>query len=65
MAPKNGFEVKIIMKAERVKRVSEKEKTFTSKEETGLCGIWEDDRNAEEIIKDIYSNRTGFKEVKI
>lgn len=28
--------------------------------ESGLCGIWEDERNAEEIIYDIYTSRTGF-----
>jgi len=28
--------------------------------ESGLCGIWEDDRNPEEIIKDIHEHRTGF-----
>jgi hypothetical protein len=27
---------------------------------SGLCGIWKDDRNAEDIIKDIRSHRTGF-----
>ncbi|VVB89756.1 Uncharacterised protein [uncultured archaeon] len=31
-----------------------------AKKSSGLCGIWEDDRNADEIINDIYSNRTGF-----
>jgi hypothetical protein len=28
--------------------------------ESGLCGIWVDDRNAEEIINDIQAHRTGF-----
>ena len=28
--------------------------------ESGLCGIWKDDQNAEEIIKDIHEHRTGF-----
>ena len=28
--------------------------------ESGLCGIWKDDKSAEEIIKDIYRHRTGF-----
>lgn len=62
---KEGFEVRIIMETEEVKKIPEKGKALTSKEGTGLCGIWEDDRNAEDIIKDIHSNRTGFKEVKI
>ncbi len=30
------------------------------KKSSGLCGIREDNRNADEIIKDIHSNRTGF-----
>jgi len=32
---------------------------------TGFCGIWDDDRSADEIINDIYSHRTGFGERKI
>lgn len=28
--------------------------------ESGLCGIWEDERNADEIINDIYTSRTGY-----
>ncbi len=28
--------------------------------ESGLCGIWEDERSAAEIIKDIRLHRTGF-----
>jgi len=27
---------------------------------SGLCGIWNDDRSASEIIKDIHLHRTGF-----
>lgn len=27
---------------------------------SGLCGIWKDNRSAEEIISDIHSHRTGF-----
>jgi hypothetical protein len=30
------------------------------RESTGFCGIWEDDRSADEIIRDISSHRTGF-----
>ncbi len=26
----------------------------------GLCGIWQDERDADEIIEDIYSHRTGI-----
>lgn len=32
---------------------------------SGLCGIWEDERDTEEIIKDIYSHRTGFGNRKV
>lgn len=28
--------------------------------ESGLCGIWRDKRNAEEIIEEIHSHRSGF-----
>ncbi|MFH0925185.1 MAG: hypothetical protein V1872_06070 [bacterium] len=35
------------------------------KKASGLCGIWKDERSAEEIIKDIYSHRTGFGERKV
>jgi len=59
-----GSEVKVIMEIENRRETLEKEKGATS-EDTGLCGIWKDDRSAEEIIKDIYSSRTGFKEVKL
>lgn len=31
-----------------------------TKKGTGLCGIWEDGRSAEEIIKDIKSHREWF-----
>lgn len=27
---------------------------------SGLCGIWKDERSADEIIKDIRLHRTGF-----
>lgn len=29
-------------------------------QESGLCGVWQDIRSAEEIVKDIHSHRTGF-----
>ena len=38
---------------------SEQERTITKKK-TGLCGSWEDDRSAEEIIKDIKAHRKWF-----
>ena len=39
-----------------------KNENFTA---SGLCGIWEDERDAEEIIDDIYSHRTGFGNRKV
>lgn len=30
------------------------------KKSSGLCGIWDDNRSADEIINDIHSFRTGF-----
>lgn len=32
----------------------------TAAKESGLCGIWKDERSAEEIIEDIRLHRTGF-----
>ncbi|GMT49895.1 MAG: hypothetical protein IEMM0008_1434 [bacterium] len=32
-------------------------KERTTKSESGLCGIWNDQRDANEIIEDIYSHR--------
>jgi len=29
-------------------------------EVSGLCGIWVDERDAEQIIEEIHSHRTGF-----
>jgi hypothetical protein len=51
---------------------SEKEETVSEDVEvelnaSGLCGLWEDERNSEKIIDDIYSHRTGFgnRQVKL
>lgn len=34
--------------------------------ESGFCGIWEDERSAEEIIEDIYSSRISTeREIKL
>jgi metal-responsive CopG/Arc/MetJ family transcriptional regulator len=30
------------------------------KEKTGLCGMWEDERSAEEVIRDIKTHRKWF-----
>jgi len=34
-------------------------------EQSGLCGIWKDDRSSREIIEDIHSHRTGFGKRRI
>lgn len=60
-----GSEVEVIMEIWGKGVPFVKGKGLISKEGTGLCGIWEDDRNAEEIVRDIYLNRTGFKEVSL
>lgn len=36
------------------------QKHGVSKKKTGLCGMWEDGRSAEEIIRDIKSHRKWF-----
>lgn len=58
----NGAEFKVIINVEEEGFTSS---TLISKPEkkTGLCGVWQDGRDAEEIIKDIYSHRKGFKEI--
>lgn len=42
-------------------------KKTIEKKSSGLCGIWEDNRSADEIINDIHSFRTGFggREIKL
>ncbi|MFA4955423.1 MAG: hypothetical protein WC556_00435 [Candidatus Methanoperedens sp.] len=44
-----------------------KSKKTIPKKSSGLCGIWEDNRNADEIIDDLHSFRTGFggREIKL
>lgn len=36
------------------------EKQIPAKKKTGLCGSWDDERTADEIIKDIKSHRKWF-----
>ncbi len=48
--------VRSIKESLSVGRISSKKAERTS----GLCGIWQDDRSAEEIIEDIRKHRTGF-----
>lgn len=41
--------------------ITEEKKKKAAAKETGLCGTWEDERSAEEIIKDIKAQRRWFK----
>ncbi len=36
-----------------------------TQESSGLCGIWKDERSADEIVEDIYAHRTGFGKRKV
>lgn len=33
--------------------------------QTGLCGIWQDSRSAENIVQEVISNRTQGREVSL
>lgn len=59
----NGAEVKVIISVGGRTSVPHYKSPSETEEVTGLCGAWQDDRDAEEIIQEIYSSRKGFKEV--
>ena len=40
--------------------VPKNERIQGERDSTGICGIWQDDRCAEEIIRDLKEARTGF-----
>lgn len=40
--------------------VPKTESTQGEKDSTGICGLWQDERDAEEIIRDLKKARTGF-----
>jgi len=42
----------------------EKEKIALSAKETGLCGSWDDERTAEEIIRDIKNHRRWLVRIR-
>ena len=44
---------------EGVKSVARR-KSAPDAERTGFCGVWKDDRSADEIIGDIVTHRSGF-----
>jgi hypothetical protein len=44
---------------EAVKSVARR-KSAVDAERTGFCGVWKDDRPADEIIADITAHRSGF-----
>lgn len=48
--------VKILRTLKSVSVSTKKERI----KESRLCGIWRDKRNAEEIIEEIHSHRSGF-----
>ncbi len=48
--------VRSVRESLSIGRISSKKREHVS----GLCGIWQDDRSAEEIIEDIRKHRTGF-----
>ncbi len=43
------------------KYLSREQEQIRIKKKTGLCGSWEDDRSAEEIIRDIKIHRKWFE----
>jgi hypothetical protein len=40
-------------------------KAAADTERTGLCGVWKDERPAEEIIADITAHRSGYGRRKV
>lgn len=46
--------ISILNIIDKIKRGIDKEATVD------FCGKWQDERSANEIIEDIYSNRTGY-----
>lgn len=48
--------VRSVKESLSIGRISTKKREQAS----GLCGSWQDDRSAEEIIEDIRKQRTGF-----
>jgi hypothetical protein len=46
---------------EQVADLSEK----TTLTESGLCGIWQDDRSAEEIVEDIVGSRSQGRDLEL
>lgn len=48
------------------RKITEPEVSDDTKSLLELCGTWEDERSADDIIKDIYENRTaGTREVNL
>ena len=56
---------KILKLIEFLKNELLDQKLEEKRESTGFCGIWEDERSADDIIDDINSHRTGFGGRKI
>ena len=54
------YRVLQMLKSLRVKNDTLNNSRVLSATDSGLCGIWKDTREADEIIDDIKSARTGF-----
>ena len=52
--------IQIIKLLKQTITVTQKRQNNTNIVSSGLCGAWHDDRNAEDIINDLRSNRSGF-----
>lgn len=53
--------INAIAQEEGIDNVLENQK----EQQTGLCGIWQDSRPAEEIVQDIISNRTQGRDIEL
>jgi len=42
----------------------QRKEKVSSTEDTGLCGLWDDERSAEAIVKDIKEHRKWFRRRK-
>ena len=40
-------------------------KVAANTEKTGFCGVWKDDRSADEIISEITAHRSGYGQRKV
>jgi len=52
--------VKLLKSLKDGVRNASRRRRLPDSEKTGFCGVWLDERSADEIIDDISSNRKGF-----